>query len=349
MFSRLASQVHAKTLWFCAYDYLMDFSTWTQISNPQHKKSKGRGARRVRLMLRMPYGTSPPISVQTLATRYPEVFQNVTRVQWNQIEGLEENNCFNSGGRYQWQLHEWHSDIHEYMNLLQALKPWRVATASYYHEKGGYNKVWGDSPGKWTVAGHHPLHVANLDQVEVPPTPGEGESQALRQLNNQKEFLEAFPDFDTNHPSAVIVPTEVAEDFWMHEPEEGSPVISTERTARFQEVGRQVDAAQRSSEVFSPEETPGESAGSAHLPEFREGMTGVSESSVPARGSPPPVQHPWPDWNEVKPAEEERRVDQNNGKAYTWEEFQDFYKHRAGERWYASEAATKPFSVWHTK
>ena len=117
-------------------------------------------------------------------------------------------------------------------------------------------------------------------------------------------------------------------------------------------MGSQTDAetAQMMAEVLSPDEI---ADGNDRLPDFHEGMTGVSESSTPAKGSAPPPSHPWPDWNQVvrdqnahEQTGEERCIDRGNGKAYTWEQFQSFYGNKASQKWYESNVAPNPFSVW---
>ena len=167
MFSRIVDQKYKGADWFYSTDYCMDFSTWTQYSQPQARRQKQRGARRVRLVFFMPFGVSPPISSTMFEYQYPEIFENVCRVQWNDLQGLDEPNCFNSAGRYSWQAHEWHPHVREQQQLLEKLKPWRVATASWYHTLGGYNKVWGNSPGVWPQAQHHPLLLNDLDTVSA--------------------------------------------------------------------------------------------------------------------------------------------------------------------------------------
>ena len=221
--------------------------------------------------------------------------------------------------------------------------------------------MWGDSPGAWSVAGRHPLLLNNLDQVKTPPQPGEGESQALQKLRSEREFRAAFPDFDPNHPDAVIRVDEAREpdrDFWMKEPEPqetAAVVVSAARAARFETVGRNTDIAFEealAAEVRSPDLTE---EGKDRLPDFREGMTGVSESTTPAKESAPTPEHPWAPWSQVvqdrnasDQETEERRIDRN-GQAYTWEQFQSFYKDRAAQKWYDSTVAPNPFSLWHNK
>ena len=189
MFSRIVDHKYKGAEWFYSMDYCLDFATWTQYSQPLHSKKKQRGARRVRLVFNMPYGTAPPISSTMFEYQYPEIFDRVCQVQWNDLQGLDEPNCFSSAGRYDFQAHEWHPHVIEQQQLLETLKPWRVATASWYHKQGGYNKVWGSSPGKWPLAQHHPLFLNDLDTVvpAVPPFRG----QKLPFVRTPKEFVAA--------------------------------------------------------------------------------------------------------------------------------------------------------------
>ena len=92
-------------------------------------------------------------------------------------------------------------------------------------------------------------------------------------------------------------------------------------------------------------------------------MTGVTESAPPAK---PKAPAPWPAWDEMiqqhvaehgessqgRNVRDERNVERRidrNGQAYTWEQFQSFYRDRAAQKWYESTVAPHPFSVWHNK
>ena len=268
----------------------------------------------------MPYGTAPPISSTMFEYQYPEIFDRVCQVQWNDLQGLDEPNCFSSAGRYDFQAHEWHPHVIEQQQLLETLKPWRVATASWYHKQGGYNKVWGSSPGKWPLAQHHPLFLNDLDTVvpAVPPFRG----QKLPFVRTPQEFVAAFPEFDTKAPRIASKGSD----------EDYAGVFASVPTRKFttqEEFNRFFDVAQRTDDECG-EAKDADVRSPSELPEYADGQTGVGES----------VATPEPVWG---PYEREHRC-ADDKIAYTKEQFHMWFGNKAQAQWDKAEVA--PFNVF---